>query len=226
MALIKLGSVVTRISGKVGGQQFGTTAAGSYMKNSGTPRKSITLLQQTKMQKMSDTSQQWRKLTDPERQLYINASPSYPYLNRVGETKFYSGYAIFAMLRNNQVNAQISPTHAPLPKFSFTAATSATISQIGTVVTWRFSPIQTGVEYRLFMSRPTSQGVTRGYKNHFFIRRETGSGLATGVQIQADMIAKFGGVIAQTKVFWRIDAIHLNSGQSLKGMATGSMVLT
>lgn len=221
MALIKLGSIVTRISGKVGGQQFGTTAAGSYMKNSGTPRKSITLLQQTKMQKMADTSQAWRQLTPTQRELYRSASSSYPYLNRVGETKFYSGYAIFCQLRNNQINAGLTPQHLPLPKFSFTAATTATLVESGTFINWTFNPPQNGVEYRLFLTRPASAGVTSGYKNAYFVHKAQGSQLALGTNVLPSIQAKFGAFPSSSQSYWRVDAVHTSSGQILKGIATG-----
>lgn len=224
MALIKLGSIVTRISGKVGGQQFGTTSAGHYMKNSGTPRKSITLLQQTKMQRMGATAQGWRSLTPSERQTYKNASPQYPYLNRVGETKYYSGYAIYAMLRNNQENASITPVVNPLPKFTFTQPTLVSVSKLLTDVTWRYQPTQAGCIYRIHLTRPLSVGVTVGYPNHYFIASQNHGATGINANIAPDIIAKFGSIPQGSKFFYRIDAVHTLSGQIFKGIATGSFL--
>lgn len=224
MALIKLGSIVTRISGKVGGQQFGTTSAGHYMKNSGTPRKAITLLQQTKMQRMGTTAQGWRSLTPTERQTYKNASPQYPYLNRVGETKYYSGYAIYAMLRNNQENASVIPVVNPLPKFSFTQPLQNAIAKSGVAVNWRYSPTQASCVYRIHLTRPLSTGVTVGYPNHYYVSESLHQPTGINKDIGPDLIAKFGSIPSGLKFFYRVDAVHMSSGQIFKGIATGSFI--
>ena len=85
MALIRLGGLVTAISGKIGGQTLGTSASGSYIKNSGTPRKTITILQRSKMAQMSVTSQKWRELTDMQRQIIDCLDTAPLHINQIAE---------------------------------------------------------------------------------------------------------------------------------------------
>jgi hypothetical protein len=221
MALIRLGGLVTQISGKIGGQTLGTSASGSYIKNTGTPRKAITLLQQTKMQRMATTAQAWRALTQAQRDVYISASPSYPYLNRVGETKFYSGYAIFCKLRNNLLNIGSTPTPAPLPLTTFPPLSSPTLSYLGGIFTLSAGGTFASATYRFFCSRPASKGVTQGYKNKFFIRNVTSVELSGGLNVSAELTAKFGAIAPGQKIYWRLDGIDTTNGQVLKNMASG-----
>lgn len=222
MALIKLGAMVTQISGKVGGQQFGQNAGGHYIKNNGTPRKSITLKQNRQMSVMATTAQKWRTLTPLQRQSFISATSEYPYLNRVGETKFYSGYNIFAMLLNNKIIDDVDTVSLPipLPKITF-PPTSVLISvEAAHEIEIRINPLDPSMFYRLYSSRPTSRGVSNGYQNQFLVMQKKGSDLPTIYNIHNDLVRAFGQVPANSRMFFSLHIIHPFSGQFLKNAAT------
>src|SRR5690606_17245537 len=222
MALIKLGGVVTQISGKIGGQTFGTSASGAYMKNSGTPRKSLTLSQRSKMSAMATTAQSWLALTQEHRDTFNAASPDYPYLKRVGETKFYSGYAIYTQLRNNALNVSFSGVPIPLPKFTFTPLSGGAIVGLPGLGHFVAGSAQTGVIYQLFTTRISSNGISFPYKNHFFISQFNTSVAPTlDIEFSSNYQDRFGNEPTSGKVYWRIDAVHQSTGQSFKGLASG-----
>lgn len=222
MALIKLGSVVTRISGKVGGQTFGQTAAGAYLKNSGTPRKAITNLQRQKMSRMATTAQAWRGLSESEKDVFRAATEAYPYLNRVGETKYYSGYAIFAMLKNNLLNIGSNANPVPLPKTTFLPLDGVVMFMYQGEITLRANQsTDANATYRVFMTRPASKGISNAYKNLFFIQDVTYTELANSVSIDESVRAKFGPFPSNSRSYFRLDGIDLNKGQVLKNMASG-----
>lgn len=226
MALIKLGALVTRISGKIGGQTLGTSFTGSYIKNSGTPRKSLTILQHSKMARMATTAQKWRELSEAQRQIYRDASPQYPYINRVGETKFYSGFAIFTKLYNNLSDSTDQQYISPLPKFSFNPPESWAMFEDPPGISLILNGGENFVRYRLFMSRPQSVGVTSSYKNQFFIKSYTNAQLQDEFNVLPDILAVFKIFPAGTKCFWRLDAVHTQSGQSLKNYCNGEITRT
>lgn len=221
MALIKLGSLVTRISGKIGGQTLGTSASGSYIKNSGTPRKAITLRQQGSMQRMATTAQSWRNLTETQRQLFRSASSAYPYLNRVGETKYYSGYAIYTMLRNNLLQLGINSTPIPLPKDTFAPIPLFFLRWDRGELTTNSTSAELDTDYRLFMSRPVSRGVTDSYINHFFLRVITGADMGVMQNLTEDVVERFGDLPVGSRFYWRVDGVNLTTGQSLKNIKSG-----
>lgn len=222
-----MGSLVTRISGKVGGQTFGTSSTGSYIRNTGTPRKAITLAQRSKMSLMSTTSQSWRALTQSQRNVFIAASPEYTYLNRVGETKNYSGYAIYNMLKNNVVNTfseSISPAiPVPLPRFSFTPLTSITFASYEGDLEINALSAQPGVSYRFFMTKILSAGISAGYKNKYYMHSDpTHMAGVLNINIYNPYFTKWGQPPATGVFYWKIDAVHLATGQILKGLHSGS----
>lgn len=221
MALIKLGSLVTRISGKIGGQTLGTSASGSYIKNSGTPRKAITLRQQTAMQRMATTAQSWRNLSEVQRQLFRSASPSYPYLNRVGETKYYSGYAIYTMLRNNLLQLGVNSIPVPLPRDTFAPLPFFHLSYGRDELVTNPTAGELDTDYRLFMSRPVSRGVTDSYINHFFLRVITGADMGVVQNLTEDVVQRFGDMPQGSRFYWRVDGVNLTTGQSLENISSG-----
>ena len=152
---------------------------------------------------------------------FTSASPSYPYLNRVGETKYYSGFAIFTKLRNNLLNLGSGATPVPLPLTSFPPLISPAV----TFTLGAFKVMSSGTylaaTYRLFMSRPASRGITGSYKNQFFITNVSTSQLSAGYTITAFMEAVFGPIATGQKIYWRLDGIDTAKGQVLKNMASG-----
>lgn len=225
MALIKLSGIVTAISGKMGGTSFGTSASGAYAKNSGTPRKSLTLSQKGKMALMGTTSQRWRGLTQTQRDTFNAASPDYPYLNRVGETKFYSGYAIFTQLVNNLAGNSFSVTPVPLPKFSFTPLTNLDFTDPYNEGFFEGRNGQEGVVYRLFVTRVSSVGISSPYKNHFYMSQEvTPVGNVIYIPYGAEYAAKWGQPPASGKLYYRVDAVQVSTGQIYKGLHSGSLI--
>lgn len=225
MALIRLGSLVTRISGKVGGQTFGTSSSGSYIRNTGTPRKAITTLQKSKMSLMGTTAQSWRALTQSQRNVFNSASSEYPYLNRVGETKYYSGYAIYSQLRNNVLASLQDPPFlpVPLPKFTFTPISFVSSGDYPDDFYIEMGNGQPGVTYRFFMTLIGSEGISSSHKNLFYMTSEQASG-AGGISfgIGPDYSAKWGKVPISGKYFYRIDAVHNTTGQIFKALYSGS----
>lgn len=221
MALVKLGSLVTRISGKIGGQTLGTSASGSYIKNSGTPRKAITLRQQTSMQRMATTAQSWRNLSESDRQLFRSASPQYPYLNRVGETKYYSGYAIYTMLRNNLLQIGVFSQPIPLPKDTFAPIPSFQLEWGRGELTTNTTAAELDTDYRLFMSRPVSRGVTDSYVNHYFLRIITGAQMGVVQNITEEVAERFGAVPVGSRFYWRVDGVNQTTGQALENIKSG-----
>ena len=118
------------------------------------------------MTRMATTAQAWRQLSEAQRQIYRDASPQYPYINRVGETKFYSGFAIFTKLYNNLSDTYDVQYISPLPKFSFNQPQSCDMFEDPPGISLILNGGENFVRYRLFMSRPQSVGVTSSYKKH------------------------------------------------------------
>lgn len=105
MALIKTGSIVTQISGKVGGQSFGHGRGGSYLKNIGsyiTNRSSPVLASRSVF---ASVSGYWRSLTTAQKTAWKESALLHPYTNRVAQTKYLSGFNYFMQVNVPLVTA-------------------------------------------------------------------------------------------------------------------------
>lgn len=100
MALIKLGAMITAISGKVGGQVFVQGAQGSYLKNRGTYTLRPNFSRQKQQVIFSQSVQRWRFLSFAQQQAFKNAAPDFPYTNRFGQSQLLSGFQLFTRCSN------------------------------------------------------------------------------------------------------------------------------
>lgn len=101
MALIKLTAVVDNISGKLNGTVFARNKGGHYMRSKSMPTNPQTALQSNRRGIFGGIAAQWRELTIGQRRAWRNAAIDFPYINRIGDTKFLSGFSLFQKLNTN-----------------------------------------------------------------------------------------------------------------------------
>lgn len=99
MATIKLGPIVSEIRGLLGGTIFSRNGAGAYAKQFTKPTNPMTPAQQAIRALLSTVSGRWTaNLSDAEREAWIEAAPTFPLINKVGEVYFLSGKGLHDML--------------------------------------------------------------------------------------------------------------------------------
>ena len=101
MALLKLGAIVTGISGKVGGQTIGIGPAGQYLKNTGSYINKASSRRKAVNQALVNVTNKWRSLSEANKLSWAALSPSLPYTNRIGDTAYYSGFNLFTQFNYN-----------------------------------------------------------------------------------------------------------------------------
>lgn len=101
MANVKLGIGISRISGSVGGHQFGQNKTGPVMGNT---RKRINRPSSDNGSVKSlfhSIASQWRALSDMQRAGWNEQTVNYPLVNRLGENYTPSGYQLFTFSNNS-----------------------------------------------------------------------------------------------------------------------------
>ena len=105
MALVKLGAVATAIKGKVGGTTYKGGAGGAqviqrkgYRRNANTNTAVSNILAVTPKVAVASASQSWATLTVLQQRSWAASSLNFPYTNRIGEKKTYSGYGLYMKL--------------------------------------------------------------------------------------------------------------------------------
>jgi len=101
MALIKTTAVVDSISGKVQGSVFASNKGGAYMRGRGLMLNPDTNYQAKVRTMFTAVSQKWREIFEENRKSFIGATPDFKYVNRIGDTKEYTGKALYQKLNMN-----------------------------------------------------------------------------------------------------------------------------
>ncbi len=116
MAVLKLSSLLTRISGKIGGSVFAKTQYGQVVKSNAfsLPQRSTRQLQQ--QAKIQFVSSRWLLTSAAEKIDWANQAFNYPFQNKVNVTSYYNGYNLFLMLNNNLLAADL-PVNLTVPVF-------------------------------------------------------------------------------------------------------------
>lgn len=123
MALLQLGSIVTSISGKVGGQSFVNGSQGTYLKNHGNIKNTATPRQSFVRSNTSALMQHYRTLSTSELQSWQALVGQYQYKNRVGEVKSYNAFQIYMFCNQGRLLMNEPLINTGLNKVSFNNVT-------------------------------------------------------------------------------------------------------
>lgn len=116
MAKVIFGNGVSEISGKIAGNVFSRNANGAFIRNRVNPTNPKTGRQISVRASLSTVSSAWRGLTDAQRQAWTDAAPLFPYQDRLGQTKTYTGQQLYCRL--NQTIVQVGGTMINTPPLS------------------------------------------------------------------------------------------------------------
>lgn len=225
MALIKLGALITGISGTIGGQTFGQGSSGNYIRNTGksssqtSPKRSLSLFN------MSFVAQRWRTLSLANKETWVNAAVNFPYINRLGEVKYYSGYLLFTKFNGNlKYLGETLIDVAPAP-YSFTEIVDLDVSYIPSSIIVSATSVDVNSLYSLFLSPPTSAGVTSPYQNQKLIANIPAASVTGPLDVTAEVVAALGSIIEGATYWWRFKVTHDVRGISMDSFFTGSFIV-
>jgi hypothetical protein len=217
MAKILTTAIVADIRNKLNGSVFSKNRYGSYVRTKVTPVNPQTTSQQNVRSILSTLAQQWRTLTQAQRQSWIDAAPNFPFRDIYGNSKILSGSTLFQKLNNNllQAGADIitgAPTPAEIPAIALTALTAAA----GTpAMSLTFTPTPVPADNMIVLE--ATGNVPPGInfvKNKF---RRIGIIDAAGTSpdnILAIWQAVHGDLVAGQKVFVRAKMLNTTTGQT------------
>lgn len=119
MALIQPSISINTIVGSAGSNTFSRNRGGNYVKIRKTSTNPRTSYQQAIRTLFASMTETWRTLSDSQRTVWRDRASLFPYQNKFGDTKYYSGQQLFNKLNSN-LNAigQSILTDCPLP-YSF-----------------------------------------------------------------------------------------------------------
>lgn len=212
----KFGAIIVDGRGKLGGHVASKNRAGSYFRTKVTPVNPQTSYQILARSRLSTPATAWGALAPASQLLWNNAVELWKRTDIFGDLKNPSGFNLYVKLNNNLAQVGVPAISVPpLPAaignwttFSFVPDNTGTM-----VVTFAPTPVPAGFAVLLDGTAPLSPG--RYNVNGFFRRFATeAAAVATGVDVQAAYVAKFGSIAPiGKKIFIRAKYVNIVTGQ-------------
>ena len=215
MALIKWGAFVTDGRGKVGGQVLTKGRSGAVIRNKVTPTNPNTARQSAARSLLSQFSQQWKTLTQGERDAWNAAVSSFTKTNVFGDTVSPSGKNLFTKLNINLSLINQTPiTSPPLPVEMVSPSISNFAGSVS-VGELEFDFAGESADQTMFIS--ASPAVSPGINNLPALKRKVNIGAMTtagSISIYNSYNAVYGTPPVGVKIFLSVIAINKTTGQA------------
>jgi hypothetical protein len=225
MAKIVLSALLTDISGKSGGTVFSKNKGGAYLKNRVVPSNPQTAKQISVRSRISALSQAWKSLTSEQQSAWQAATPSFQYVNNVGQLRSYTAQALFMALNSSIRAANPSAsllTSPPAPAAITNVVPSGLTALVDTGLLDEFAvtfapTVPAGHAVLVQATRGLSPGITRPSQSFFRQIGVVAAATTTPYNGQAAYLAEFGSPSIGQKVFVKFVTVLLATGQRVEG---------
>lgn len=215
MAKIKLSAIVSEMRGKLNGSVFSKNRGGAYVRTKVTPVNPQTLAQGLVRATLTNLSQAWRGLTEPQRLAWNAAVSAFTSTDIFGDIKTPSGINLYNKLNLNLAAIGEAPISTPpmavpvgyVDTLAITAAAGAgTISAV-------FSTIGASAGQTVIVEATPCISAGKNFVKSEFRQIGTFAGGAASPQALGAMyVAKFGAMTAGKKIFVRLKFVDKNTG--------------
>jgi hypothetical protein len=212
----KFGAIIVDGRGKIGGHVASKNRAGSYMRTKVTPVNGRTTAQILSRTRLATLAAAWSGIGDASRLAWNHAVDLWKRTDVFGDLKSPSGFNLYQKLNNNLAQVGVAAMSVPpLPAgitnwttFSFIPDNTGTM-----VITFAATPVPAGFAVLIDGTAPCSPGLTNANAR---FRRVTSlaAAVATGVDIQAAYVLKFGSIApVGNRIFLRATMVNIATGQ-------------
>jgi hypothetical protein len=115
MAKIVTGGGVAAISGKLGGAVFASNKGGAYMRAFTKPTNPKTTYQEDARDALAQYSNEWRVLSDAQRESWAAWASTHPIVDRLGASRNLTGSQAYVKINANRDSAGDSTANATVP---------------------------------------------------------------------------------------------------------------
>ena len=221
MALIKLTAVVDNISGKLNGTVFAKNKGGNYMRSKSKPSNPKTAAQMAVRAQFGAISSAWKNLTESARSAWRESASNFPYINRLGDSKILSGFALHQKLNTNlDLIGESMLTFPPEPKtpvnFSSINLAAFKPAEGGDQMTILapLSAVDANSKTLIFATPPLSHGVENFENKLRLIGVRPSSSFATEFDVNEEYEEVFGVLPVGAKVGIRVQNVSSESGMT------------
>jgi hypothetical protein len=211
----KFGMIVTEGRGKIGGHVASKNRSGAYFRTKVTPVNPQTSSQSFVRQQLGSFSQQWRTLTQAQRDAWNSAVNDFSRTDIFGDLRQPTGKNLYTLLNINLANtgnAAISVPPLPAEVQAYTAD-SLTVDISSSTMDLVFSGSDASTNMIVEATEPLSPGVGF-FKNRFRVILDAGAAPTSPEDLWAAYVAKFGAPVAGQKIAVRVYGINNTTGQA------------
>lgn len=215
-AKVKFGMIVVEMRNKLNGHVFSRNRGGAYARGKVTPLNPNTSYQQTVRSRLTGLSQDWKGITQAQRDGWAAVVEQYAKTDVFGDLRNPSGQQLYIRLNANILNAggaQI--TDAPQPVGADAVVAGALVmNSAGPLSTIDFTPTPVPATHALIVD--ATEGLSQGIQNANSKFRQIevfAAAQASPADFSTTYETKFGTPIAGTKVFCRIKQIQTATGE-------------
>ena len=213
MALIKMGAWIVDVRGKIGGTVFTKGRSGAVARNKVTPVNARTTRQTAVRAVLGALSQDWRTLTQAERDAWNAAVSSYSKTNIFGDSVNPTGKNLYVGVNTNLGKVGEPAISAPPVPAEITAPLVGTFAVDTTAGTMSFSATQPEVSQKMYIqaSPSVSAGITNISSKISLIQVNTQ--IALSIDILSAYTAVYGAPVVGQKIFLRVSGVNTTTGQ-------------
>lgn len=226
MAKILTTAIVADIRNKLNGSVFSKNRYGGYVRTKVTPVNPQTIFQQLSRSLLSTNSQAWRGLTESQREAWIAAAANFPFTDIYGNTKILSGSALYVKFNTNLLRASGTPISDPpspvaLP-VTLAGALTAAAGTPALSLAFDTTPVPADFALQVYATPNITPG--RSFvKNQYRLVSTLAAAATSPANLLADYSDRFGNPVAGQKIFVKIAAVSLITGQL--GTASSAMAV-
>jgi len=226
---------ITDGRGAVGGNIASRNASGAYVRKNTMPVSTTSDRQALVRATFATFSQLWRGLTFEQQKSFKDGSPSFPYVNRMGESQTYTGQQLFNKLNLNARKANAAapliencPVAVEVPGAEISVLVATRVGGILTVLDFQVNFVGTppaGLNLVVYATPPLGNGITSPSKSDF--RQIVSTPMLAGTfDLSADYADTFGDIaFANSRIFVRAEVVLISTGQtSYAGQSSVSVV--
>jgi len=202
-------------SGSIGDTVYSRNTYGNYVRQRTKPVFPETALQMAINAPFGSQSQVWRTLTAAQRAGWEAMASTVSFANRLGQSIFLKGQAMFNKLNINLLNAgQAAITAAPaytVPAAPLTVAGTATAGVPSLNVAFTPTPVPVGTVFQFWATPQMSPGKTFS-KSDFRLITNLAAASASPLNMLTAYTTQFGVLIAGQKFQVKVRAVSITTG--------------
>lgn len=209
-----------RFAGSRGGSTFQKSGSTFVIRKRNVPVQKKTPEQTARQNTFASIAQNWRTLSQLDKDTFINEAVNYPRTDSLGNTYYLNGQELqhssnIALSNNDLPQVTTLPPSSALPVITGNAAGIVISAQIAAFA-FTPDPVPVGALLQIFVSRPVSQGTSINSVNDLKLINSVPEGVSPGANSWSQYIALFGDITntAGMIVFYFGRYIQPSTGQA------------